>query len=73
MVFDGAEETKIDLHGNAARLSLGGHSIQFSIDEPPGVQLIRRGKRLDFRNGEAERVFGEIHGQRAIYSIRSSQ
>jgi len=69
LVFDGLEQTRVTLKGNTAQLSLRDGSVRFTLEKPEGIKLQRAGRRLDFRNGEAEQLYAEIPGTNAVYSI----
>ncbi|MDH7601341.1 MAG: hypothetical protein QHI38_04255 [Armatimonadota bacterium] len=71
LVFDGLEESRITVGGSSAMLELRDGSCLFEILEPQEVRLQRTWKRLDFRNGQAEGVYAEIDGLRAVYRIRA--
>ncbi len=71
LVFDGLERTKVQVDANAARLTLRDGSIRFAMEQPGGVRVRRAGRRLDFRNGQAEVLYADIPGRAATYSIRS--
>ena len=73
LVFDGLEETKIEMAGSAVTLSLRDGAVRFEVLEPSGVELHRTGKRLDFRNGEAEAAYADIPGLRAVYRIAGTR
>ena len=69
LVFDGLEETKVQLAGNAVTLTLWDGSIRYEVLEPAGVELKRAGTRLDHRNGQVEAAYADIKGLRAVYRI----
>jgi hypothetical protein len=59
LLFDGQEETKITIDGNALRLKLAGHTMQVVITEPATATWRRTGKRLSHRNGMVEEAFAD--------------
>lgn len=69
LVFDGLEEAKVRLDGNAVTLTLWDGSIRYEVLEPAGVELKRAGTRLDHRNGKVEAAYADINGLRAVYRI----
>lgn len=71
LVFDGAEESNVTLDGSSVTLKRSGGGARFEVLEPTGLKLQRTGKRLDFRNGQAEGVYAELEGVRAVYRISS--
>ena len=72
LVFDGLEETKVDLVGESVRLQLREGPVRFTVLEPAGVKLTRSGVRRDQRNGQMEACFADIEGLRATYRIEAS-
>jgi hypothetical protein len=71
LVFDGLEETRVAIDHHEAHLTLRGASLRFAVEAPSRVTLQRSGHRLDFRSGQAEMLYAEIHGTQATYSIRT--
>ena len=69
LVFDGLEETKVEIKGGGVTLRLWDGTGRFEILEPKGAQLKRTGKRLEHRNGEVEGAYADITGLRVVYRI----
>jgi hypothetical protein len=69
LVFDGLEESKVEMSGSSVALSLRDGAIRFMILDPADAQLKRTGVRLDNRNGEVEAAYADIEGLHARYRI----
>jgi hypothetical protein len=73
LVFDGLEQTRINVTGNTATLSLRDGAIRFELAQPSGIEINRSGRKLDFRNGEAELLYADVSGTSATYFIRPAK
>jgi len=69
LIFDGLEETDVELAGAAVRLRLRGGAIRFRVLEPEGIELHRTGEVCEHRNGLAEPVWGQSARPRIVYRI----
>ncbi|MCX6375724.1 MAG: hypothetical protein NTU88_06785, partial [Armatimonadetes bacterium] len=69
LVFDGLEESKVEMSGSSVMLSLRDGAIRFAILDPSDAQLKRTGVRLSNRNGEVEAAYADIEGLHARYRI----
>ncbi|NQV32882.1 MAG: glycoside hydrolase family 88 protein [Phycisphaeraceae bacterium] len=69
LVFDGANETDVQIDQNVVRLMLDGKGIQLEALQPSGVELVRSGKKLNHRNGIVELLYWDVDGTRAHYRI----
>ena len=59
LVFDGQQETGVQLDGNSLRLKRKDGGIQVTITEPATATWQRTGKRLSHRNGMVEEAFAD--------------
>ena len=73
LVFDGENESEVDMEGSAVILSLTGRGVMFRVTEPAGVELQRTGRQLKHRNGMVEAAVGEIPGKRMVYQITAKR
>ena len=73
LVFDGKNETTVELKDNAVRLTLDEKSVHFAVTEPAELKLQRSGKRLPHRNGMVEATTAETTEKRMIYRITAGR
>lgn len=59
LVFDGQQETNVQLDGNTLRLKRTDGGLQVTITEPATAVWQRTGKRLSHRNGMVEEAFAD--------------
>ncbi len=69
LVFDGAEETHVNLVGSSVELALRDGRSRFTVLDPERTSLQRTGERLKHKNGEVETVFAEVEGKQITYRI----
>ncbi len=73
LVYDGLEETKVEVKKNSVELFLWDGGIKFTLLEPKNIELNRTGIRIEHRNGMVEGVYADIKGTRAVYRIVSEK
>jgi len=74
LTTDGEKETKIDLNGNQATLTLGdGRGVRFQMDEPANAVVARTGEVAPSRNGMLEALAAKVPGNKAVYEITPVQ
>ena len=69
LVFDGLEDTKVDVQARSATLHLWDGGVRFDLLEPSDAKLKRTGVRLEGRNGLMEGLYADVKGSRASYRI----
>jgi hypothetical protein len=72
LVFDGKDNTRVDMKDNTVKLTLANGSVHFTILEPNAAKLQRSAKELKHRNGVVEEVFAEVAGKRIAYRISAT-
>lgn len=69
LVFDGEENTRIDMKSNNLDLFLRDGGVDFKAIYPENSILKRSGNRISYRNGFAEAAYFDVQGKKAVYRI----
>ena len=73
LIFDGENETDIQMDHNSVRLELRGKGIILETLSPSSAGLIRSGQKLNHRNGVVEPIYWDVDGAISRYRLSPNE